>query len=221
MFDAVADGRIKALWVMGTNPAVSLPRADAVREALARLDLLVVSENVASNDTVDARACAPAGRGLGREGRHGHQLGAAHLAPARVPAARPARRRPDWWIVRAGGAAARLRRGLRLSGRRRRSSASTRALSGFENDGERAFDISGARRPEHGRTSTRLRAVPVAAAARASAPTARLFADGRFFTPDGKARFVAIAPPRARGRRLRRRGRSCSTPAACATSGTP
>jgi assimilatory nitrate reductase catalytic subunit len=33
MFDAVADGRIKTLWVMGTNPAVSLPRADAVRAA--------------------------------------------------------------------------------------------------------------------------------------------------------------------------------------------
>ena len=32
MFDAIADGRIKALWVMGTNPAVSLPRADAVRD---------------------------------------------------------------------------------------------------------------------------------------------------------------------------------------------
>ncbi len=34
LFDAVAAGRIKALWVMGTNPAVSLPRADAVRSAL-------------------------------------------------------------------------------------------------------------------------------------------------------------------------------------------
>ena len=77
MFDAVADGRIKALWVMGTNPAVSLPRADAVRAALAKLDLLVVSENVACNDTVAHAHVAPAGGGLGREGRHGHQLGAA------------------------------------------------------------------------------------------------------------------------------------------------
>ena len=31
LFDAVEAGRIKALWVMGTNPAVSLPRADAAR----------------------------------------------------------------------------------------------------------------------------------------------------------------------------------------------
>ena len=34
MFDAIARGEIKALWVMATNPAVSLPRAGAVREAL-------------------------------------------------------------------------------------------------------------------------------------------------------------------------------------------
>src|SRR5207302_10645854 len=54
MFEAIARGEIKALWVMGTNPAVSLPNADGVREALKKLELFVVSENVVSNDTVDA-----------------------------------------------------------------------------------------------------------------------------------------------------------------------
>ena len=56
MFEAIARGEIKALWVMGTNPAVSLPNADVVREALKKLELFVVSENVVSNDTVDAGA---------------------------------------------------------------------------------------------------------------------------------------------------------------------
>ena len=56
MFEAIARGEIKALWVMATNPAVSLPRAGAVREALRKLDLFVVSENVASNDTVNTGA---------------------------------------------------------------------------------------------------------------------------------------------------------------------
>lgn len=56
MFEAIADGRIKALWVMGTNPAVSLPKADAVRKALENLDFFVVSDNVRTNDTLD---CAP------------------------------------------------------------------------------------------------------------------------------------------------------------------
>src|SRR5207342_1344744 len=35
LFDAIAKGEIKALWVMATNPAMSLPRASAVREGLA------------------------------------------------------------------------------------------------------------------------------------------------------------------------------------------
>ena len=35
MFEAIARGDIKALWVMGTNPAVSLPDADRVRTGLA------------------------------------------------------------------------------------------------------------------------------------------------------------------------------------------
>ena len=56
LFDAIARGKIKALWVMATNPAVSLPRARQVREALGRLDLFVVSDNVAANDTVAAGA---------------------------------------------------------------------------------------------------------------------------------------------------------------------
>ncbi len=34
MFEAVADGRIKAIWIMSTNPVVSMPDADAVKAAL-------------------------------------------------------------------------------------------------------------------------------------------------------------------------------------------
>ncbi len=56
MFEAIARGEIKALWVMGTNPAVSLPDADVARAALKKLELFVISENVRSNDTVNAGA---------------------------------------------------------------------------------------------------------------------------------------------------------------------
>jgi assimilatory nitrate reductase catalytic subunit len=54
MFEAMARGGIKALWIMATNPAVSLPRADEMRPALTSLDLLVISDNVRSTDTIDA-----------------------------------------------------------------------------------------------------------------------------------------------------------------------
>jgi anaerobic selenocysteine-containing dehydrogenase len=58
MFQAIGRGEIKALWVMGTNPAVSLPNADAVRAAMKKLDLLVISENVRpTTASVPARMC--------------------------------------------------------------------------------------------------------------------------------------------------------------------
>ncbi|WP_240051821.1 molybdopterin-dependent oxidoreductase, partial [Pseudonocardia sp. EV170527-09] len=56
MFEAIGRGEIKALWVMGTNPVVSLPDADAVRAAMKKLELCVISENVRFNDTVNAGA---------------------------------------------------------------------------------------------------------------------------------------------------------------------
>jgi assimilatory nitrate reductase catalytic subunit len=59
MFEAIARGGIKALWIMATNPAVSLPRAGKVRAALAALDLLVISDNVRSTDTIGAGSCLP------------------------------------------------------------------------------------------------------------------------------------------------------------------
>ena len=51
MFRAVHDGRIRFLWVMATNPAVSMPDAGLVREALARCPTVVVSEVIADTDT--------------------------------------------------------------------------------------------------------------------------------------------------------------------------
>lgn len=51
MFRAIRDGRIKFLWVMATNPAVSMPDAGFVREALARCETVVVSDVIADTDT--------------------------------------------------------------------------------------------------------------------------------------------------------------------------
>ena len=51
LFRAVHDGRVKFLWVMATNPAVSMPDAGFVREALARCETVVVSDVIADSDT--------------------------------------------------------------------------------------------------------------------------------------------------------------------------
>ena len=114
MFEAIARGEIKALWVMGTNPAVSLPDADAARAALKKLELFVISENVAlQRHRQCRRACAAAGAGVGREIRNRDQFGAAHLAAARVPDA--ARRSQAGLVDRQRSReTARLRRGVRF-----------------------------------------------------------------------------------------------------------
>ncbi len=51
LFRQVREGRVKALWIMATNPAVSMPDAGFVREALARCETLVVSDVIADTDT--------------------------------------------------------------------------------------------------------------------------------------------------------------------------
>ncbi|OZS43019.1 nitrate reductase [Photobacterium sanguinicancri] len=51
LFDAVARGDIRFLWIIATNPAVSLPNSARVRAALAQCECVVVSDICANTDT--------------------------------------------------------------------------------------------------------------------------------------------------------------------------
>src|SRR5690606_27959651 len=51
LFRSIGEGRVKALWIMATNPAVSLPDAARVREALAACPFVVISDCIAETDT--------------------------------------------------------------------------------------------------------------------------------------------------------------------------
>ena len=51
LFRQLRNGKIKALWVMATNPAVSMPDAALVREALATCPLVVISDCIADTDS--------------------------------------------------------------------------------------------------------------------------------------------------------------------------
>jgi assimilatory nitrate reductase catalytic subunit len=192
MFEAIADGRIRALWVMGTNPAVSLPQADGVAAALAGLDLLVVSDNVAGTDTLrHAHVRLPATAWGEKDGTVTNSERRISRQRAFLPL--PGDARPDWWIL--AQVAQRLGHGQAFPYASAAEIFDEHArLSGFENEGRRAFDISAAA----GLTRNDYDALqpfqwPYA---RAQKPRTRLFADGGFFTPDRKARFVAIVPPR-------------------------
>jgi assimilatory nitrate reductase catalytic subunit len=51
LFEACASGQIKALWIMCTNPAVSMPRANDVVSAIKNVDFVAVSDIIHDTDT--------------------------------------------------------------------------------------------------------------------------------------------------------------------------
>jgi assimilatory nitrate reductase catalytic subunit len=193
MFAAMARRRIKALWVMGTNPAVSMPRAGSVRAALKELDLFVVSDNVLSNDTIDAGAhiLLPAAAWGEKDGTVTNSERRISRQRAFLPL--PGETRPDWWIVTE--VARRLDFGDAFNYRGPvdvfREHA---ALSAFENNGGRDFDI-GALASLSNEAYDALDPVMWPARIGATLQERRFFAAGRFFTSDRRARFIAPQRP--------------------------
>ena len=202
LFQAIARGEIKALWVIGTNPAVSLPEADAVREALNKLELFVVSENVRFNDTVDAgpHVLLPALAWGEKSGTVTNSERRISRQRAFLPA--PGEARPDWWTL------SEVARRLGFADAFAYKSAADifrehAALSAFENDGSRDFDI-GALASLSDDDFDRL--MPVQWPLREEGkPQARFFEKGHFYTGDRKARFVAPEPPSLRSETSRSR----------------
>lgn len=98
MFRAVHDGRIKALWVMGTNPAVSMPDAGFVREALSRCPLVVVSDCMAGTDTAKfAHIKLPALAWGEKEGMVTNSERV--ISRQRKIFDAPGQAKPDWWAM--------------------------------------------------------------------------------------------------------------------------
>jgi assimilatory nitrate reductase catalytic subunit len=196
MFEAIERGTIKALWVMATNPAVSLPRAGAVRAALKKLELFVVSENVRSNDTIEsgAQVLLPAAAWGEKDGTVTNSERRISRQRAFLPL--PGEARPDWWIV--GEVARRLGYGAAFDYRGPADIFREHAaLSAFENNGERDFDIGAlAAIPDEAYDALD----PAMWPCRAGTPRdeRRFFAAGDFFTGDGRARFVAPERPAPR-----------------------
>jgi assimilatory nitrate reductase catalytic subunit len=197
MFEAIERGEIKALWVMATNPAVSLPRAGAMRDALSKLELFVVSENVLSNDTVNAGAHV-----LLPAAAWGEKDGTVTNSERRISRQRrflplPGEAKPDWWIV------TQVAQRLGLAKSFDYASAADifrehAALSAFENNGTRDFDL-GALAKINDDSFDALTPVVWPCREGENAGSDRFFAEGGFFTPDRKARFIAPEAPALRG----------------------
>ena len=98
MFEAAADGDIKALWIACTNPAQSMPNQSTVRRALERAEFVVVQEAFASAETCDfADLLLPATTWGEKEGTVTNSERRITRVRAAVPA--PGQARHDWQIV--------------------------------------------------------------------------------------------------------------------------
>ena len=139
LFRAIADKRVRAVWIIATNPAVSLPDSAAVRAALAGCDLVVVSDCEAGTDTARfAHVVLPALAWGEKDGTVTNSERVISRQRAFLPA--PGEARADWWAL--AQVAARLGRDFGWT-RPAEIFREHAALSGFGNDGARVFDISG------------------------------------------------------------------------------
>ena len=191
LFQAVADGRIKAIWIMATNPVVSLPDADKVRAALAQCPTVVVSDCVAHTDTLAlADITLPAAAWGEKDGTVTNSERCISRQRAFLPL--PGKARPDWWIMTKVAHALGHGRAFayKCAADVFREHA---ALSGFRNHGRRDFDISALATASNDQYDTM---VPVQwpYSTSSAGGTVRLYADGHFFTPSRKARFQATRP---------------------------
>jgi assimilatory nitrate reductase catalytic subunit len=180
LFRAVGEGRIKALWIMATNPAVSMPDAGRVREALAACPFVVVSEVAAETDcTSNAHVRLPAAAWGEKDGTVTNSERV--VSRQRPFFTAPGEAKPDWWII----CEAARRMGWADAFAYRRPAEIWREhcrLSTYENDGARIFAL-----PGHAAAGN--------AAYQAMTPFrwgGRSFADGRYATPDGYARLVSV-----------------------------
>ncbi len=198
MFQAAADGEIKALWICCTNPAQSMPDQATVRRALERAELVVLQDAFATTATAAyADLLLPATTWGEKEGTVTNSE--RRISRVRAAVGAPGEARADWSV--AVDFARRLEQ--QLGAAQGRSSlfpyADTESVWNEHRESTRGrdLDITGmsyAMLEASGPQQWPLRAGELAG-------KTRLYADGQFPTPDGRARFVhhdyrPVAEPR-------------------------
>ena len=180
MFRAVRDGRIKALWIMATNPAVSMPDAGMVRDALATCPFVVVSDVMEDTDTARfAHVRLPAAAWGEKDGTVTNSERCISRQRPILPPPRAAK--PDWWIIKEVAARMGWSAAFAYDGPADIFREHAR-LSAYRNGGSRLFDIGAhaaiGNDDYDAMQPFRWGGLP--------------FADGRFPTPDGKARLTLV-----------------------------
>jgi assimilatory nitrate reductase catalytic subunit len=184
MFEAVRSGEIKILWIACTNPAQSMPDQKLVREALKKAELVIVQEAYKTTATVDyADVLLPATTWSEKEGTvTNSERRITHFMPV-LP--KPGEAWHDWEIVHDFA-----RRYERLSGREKSIFPYHTPEDIWNEHREstrgRDLDITGLSYRILDEQGPQQWPFPEGA----SSGKKRLYEDGIFPTPSGRARFV-------------------------------
>jgi assimilatory nitrate reductase catalytic subunit len=189
LFRAVQNGKVKAIWIAGTNPADSLPEADEVVAALKACPFVVVSDVMQTTDTArHAHVLLPAAA-------WGEKDGTVTNSERRISRQRkflpwPGEVRADWWIFAEVAKRMGWAKDFDYTAPVNVFREYAR-LSGVENRGTRDFDISAFADISDDDYETFAPVQWPCPAGGAPRATRRFFADGQFYTPDRRARFIA------------------------------
>ncbi len=192
MFDAIESGKIKALWVMATNPAVSLPESDRIAKILEKCPLVIVSDCVSTSETLDyAEVKLPAQGWSEKSGTVTNSERMISRQRRLLPT--PGEGKPDWWIVSEVGKRMGFHHAFDYPTEAHifQEYVAMTMIGNHEGDTtKRKLNLSAldAITVEDYHTFSPMR-WPITEEERTSG---RLFAKGDFSTPDGKARFIAV-----------------------------
>jgi assimilatory nitrate reductase catalytic subunit len=187
LFENINNGKVKAVWIMATNPMVSMPNRQKIAEALNKCELVVVSDCVAKNDTLDyAHIALPATGWSEKDGTVTNSERRISRQRGLLPAAGDAKH--DWQIICEVAKAMGFEKGFNFDSPSEIFAEYT-GLTQVDNQGSRDLDLSGL----CDLTETQYnRLKPVQWPVNKQSPegTKRLFSDGKFYTTTGKAQFV-------------------------------
>jgi assimilatory nitrate reductase catalytic subunit len=187
LFENINNGKVKAVWIMATNPMVSMPNSQKIAEALTKCELVVVSDCVAKNDTLDyAHIALPASGWSEKDGTVTNSERRISRQRGLLPAAGEAKH--DWQIICDVAKAMGFENGFDFNSPSE-IFAEYAGLTKADNHGSRDLDLSGL----CNMTETQYnRLKPVQWPVNKQSPdgTKRLFTDGKFYTQTGKAQFV-------------------------------
>ena len=184
MFDAVKRGEIKAIWIVSTNPAQSLPNQTLVHEALRAAECVVLQEAFADTETAQfADVLLPASTWGENDGTMTNSERRISRVRAAVPP--PGEARADWDI-----AAEFARRLMPEEGARLFPYDSAEAIFNEHRETTRGrdLDITGL---SYALLDSAPQQWPFPEGAASGKP--RLYADGIYPTASGRARFHAAA----------------------------